>query len=89
MIPLDTDILITHGPAKGYLDLTLRGDVTGCPYLLEKITELKNLKLFVHGHIHEAYGRVDFPDGGVFLNASVLDIRYDMRNLPHEIEIIK
>lgn len=89
MIPLDTDILITHGPAKGYLDLTLHGDVTGCPYLLEKISEITNLKLFVHGHIHEAYGRVDFPDGGVFLNASVLNARYVMSNLPHEIEIIK
>jgi len=89
MIPLDTDILITHGPAKGYLDLTLHGDVTGCPYLLEKISELTNLKLFVHGHIHEAYGRVDFPDGGVFLNASVLNARYVMSNLPHEIEITK
>jgi predicted phosphodiesterase len=89
MIPLDTDILITHGPAKGYLDLTLHGDVTGCPYLLEKISELTNLKLFVHGHIHEAYGRVDFPDGGVFLNASVLNARYIMSNLPHEIEITK
>jgi predicted phosphodiesterase len=88
-IPLDTDILITHGPAKGYLDLTLHGDVTGCPYLLEKISELTNLKLFVHGHIHEAYGRVDFPDGGVFLNASVLNARYIMSNLPHEIEITK
>jgi predicted phosphodiesterase len=88
-IPLDTDILITHGPAKGYLDLTLHGDVTGCPYLLEKISELTNLKLFVHGHIHEAYGRVDFPDGGVFLNASVLNARYVMSNLPHEIEITK
>ena len=89
MIPLDTDILITHGPAKGYLDLTLHGDVTGCPYLLEKISEMTNLKLFVHGHIHEAYGRVDFPDGGVFLNASVLNARYVMSNLPHEIEITK
>lgn len=89
MIPLDTDILITHGPAKGYLDLTLHGDVTGCPYLLDKISELTNLKLFVHGHIHEAYGRVDFPDGGVFLNASVLNARYVMSNLPHEIEITK
>lgn len=89
MIPLDTDILITHGPAKGYLDLTLHGDVTGCPYLLEKISEITNLKLFVHGHIHEAYGRVDFPDGGVFLNASVLNARYVMSNLPHEIEIVK
>lgn len=89
MIPLDTDILITHGPAKGYLDLTLGGDVTGCPYLLDKISELTNLKLFVHGHIHEAYGRIDFPDGGVFLNASVLNARYIMSNLPHEIEITK
>jgi len=89
LIPLDTDILITHGAAKGYLDLTLKGDVTGCPYLLEKISELTNLKLFVHGHIHEAYGRVDFPDGGVFLNASVLNARYVMSNLPHEIEITK
>ena len=89
MIPLDTDILITHGPAKGYLDLTLNGDVTGCPYLLDKISELTNLKLFVHGHIHEAYGRVDFPDGGVFLNASVLNAKYVMSNLPHEIEITK
>lgn len=87
LIPLDTNILITHGPAKGYLDMTLHGDITGCPYLLDKISELKNLKLFVHGHIHEAYGRVDFPDGGVFLNASVLDARYVMKNIPHEIEL--
>lgn len=87
LIPLDTNILITHGPAKGYLDMTLNGDVTGCPYLLDKISELKNLKLFVHGHIHEAYGRVDFPDGGIFLNASVLDARYVMKNIPHEIEL--
>ena len=89
MIPLDVDILVTHGPAKGFLDLTLRGDVTGCPYLLEKIAELTNLKLFVHGHIHEAYGRIDFPDGGVFLNASVLNANYVMSNLPHVIEITK
>jgi len=87
MIPLDIDILITHGPAKGYLDLTMRGDVTGCPYLLIKISELKNLKLFVHGHIHEAYGKVEFPDGGTFINASVLNHRYEMQNKPILIEI--
>jgi predicted phosphodiesterase len=89
MIPLDTNILITHGPAKGYLDLTKRGTSTGCPYLLEKITEMTNLALFVHGHIHEAYGRVDFPDGGVFMNASVLNLDYVMSNLPLEIELTK
>jgi predicted phosphodiesterase len=87
MIPLDTDILICHGPAKGYLDLTTDGTSTGCPYLLDKISEMTNLKLFVHGHIHEAYGQIDFPDGGIFVNASLLDRRYNMVNLPIEIEI--
>lgn len=82
MIPLDTDILITHGPVKGYLDVTTRGDVTGCPYLLERIAELKNLKLHVCGHIHEAYGVVEFPDGQVFVNASVLDHNYAMSFRP-------
>lgn len=88
-IPLDTDILITHGPVKGFLDLTMRGDVTGCPYLLERISELKQLKLHVCGHIHEAYGRVVFPDGQVFLNASVLDHNYIMTNRPITLELGK
>ncbi len=89
MIPIDTDILITHGPVKGYLDLTMGGDVTGCPYLLETIGKMTNLKLHVCGHIHEAYGRVDFPDGGIFVNASVLNHRYEMQNRPIEVEINK
>jgi Icc-related predicted phosphoesterase len=87
LIPLDTDILITHGPVKGYLDVTMRGDVTGCPFLLERIAELKNLKLHVCGHIHEAYGRVVFPDGQVFLNASVLNHNYEMQNRPITLEL--
>jgi predicted phosphodiesterase len=89
MIPLDTDVLITHGPAKGYLDFTLRGVSTGCPYLLEKISKLTNLKLFVCGHIHEAYGQVDFPDGGVFVNASTLNFNYNVQNKPIVIEVNK
>jgi Icc-related predicted phosphoesterase len=76
MIPLDTDVLITHGPMKGFLDMTVRGVSTGCPYLLEKSAEMTNLKLFVCGHIHEAYGKFEFPDGGVFVNASTLNFNY-------------
>lgn len=82
LIPTDTDILITHGPIKGYLDLTMGGDVTGCPFLLEHLPKLTQLKLHVCGHIHEAYGRVEFPDGAVFVNASVLNHRYEMQNRP-------
>lgn len=87
LIPLDTEILITHGPVHGYLDLTLGGDVTGCPYLLEKIKELKSLKLHMCGHIHEAYGTIHFADGVKFINASVLDANYVMKNKPIIIEL--
>ena len=89
MIPLDTDVLITHGPMKGILDMTLRGVSTGCPYLLEKSAEMTNLKLFVCGHIHEAYGKFEFPDGGVFVNASTLNFNYQVQNKPIVVEINK
>ena len=89
MIPLDTDVLITHGPMKGILDMTTRGVSTGCPYLLEKSAEMTNLKLFVCGHIHEAYGKFEFPDGGVFVNASTLNFNYQVQNKPIVIEIKK
>lgn len=87
LIPNDTCVLLTHGPVKGYLDMTQQGESVGCPYLLEKISQMSNLKLLVSGHIHEAYGRIDFPDGGIFLNASVLNLRYEMVNLPIQVEI--
>jgi len=87
MIPNDTHVLLTHGPVKGYLDMTQRGESVGCPYLLEKISQMTNLKLHVAGHIHEAYGRMDFPDGGIFVNASVLNLRYEMAHHPIQVEI--
>ena len=87
MIPNDTHVLLTHGPVRGYLDMTQRGEPVGCPYLLEKISHMSNLKLHVCGHIHEAYGRMDLPDGGIFVNASVLNLRYEMANDPIKVEI--
>ena len=46
-IPLDTDVLITHGPPAGILDLvvTRQGEAqVGCNDLLRRIHELKKLK---------------------------------------------
>lgn len=87
MIPLDTHILLTHGPIYGYLDRTIEGELTGCPYLLDKLKELTNLKLFQCGHIHEAYGSFQFADGPLLINASVLNRSYNMANVPFELEI--
>jgi len=89
LIPLDTDILITHGPLKGYLDMTIQGDVTGCPYLLDYVQKMPNLKLHVCGHIHEAHGKFQFADGATLINASVLNHNYHMKNKPFIIDINK
>ncbi len=82
LIPLDTNILITHGPIFGYLDLTAGGVSAGCDFLRAKLPELTDLKIHVSGHIHEGYGKYEFSDSQIFLNASVLNIRYEMQNRP-------
>ncbi len=77
-IPTDTDILITHGPAFGYLDAVIgRGhDNLGCKDLVNKITEIKP-KIHVCGHIHSGYGHKMSLDGNThFFNAAVLNEQY-------------
>jgi Icc-related predicted phosphoesterase len=54
-IPDDVELLVTHTPAAGTLDLGPRGPA-GCPALTRRIAELGHLRLHVHGHIHEAHG---------------------------------
>lgn len=62
-IPEDVDIVMTHGPAKGILDLCANGNV-GCVNLLSAI---KRVKPMVHcfGHVHEGSG-VEVVDWKVF-----------------------
>jgi predicted phosphodiesterase len=89
LIPLDTDILMCHGGPKnaGSLNITARErEDVGCPYLCEKISELKQLKLFVQGHIHEGRGNYSSADGKLFINASVLNLSYQMANKPYVVD---
>jgi len=85
LIPKNTDILITHGPAYGILDRTIGNELVGCEDLLERVKEIKP-KLFVFGHIHEAYG-MKHAHGIDFVNASVLDVRYRQGKAPVEYTI--
>jgi len=80
LIPNDTDVLITHGPAHGMLDWLPNGTQAGCQDLFYKIMEIKP-KIHVCGHIHCAYGQKYF-NGVEFLNASVLDEQYQHHNKP-------
>ena len=55
-IPEDVNILVTHGPPKGILDMTMSGENVGCEDLLYRLPYLEQLKLVVFGHIHEHAG---------------------------------
>ncbi len=80
-IPNNTDILITHGPAYGYLDKVLgRSENFGCELLTDRIKDVKP-KIHVCGHIHSGYGYA--YDGSThYVNASVLDEGYNYINKP-------
>jgi Icc-related predicted phosphoesterase len=81
IIPLNTDILITHGPPFGKLDyVKYPNQNVGCEELMKRVEEIKP-KIHVFGHIHEGYGYV-FDGNTHFINAAVLNGRYEYRNKP-------
>lgn len=92
LIPLDTDILITHGPPHGILDEVPRKffvENTGCEELrkrVETLAEFGKLKLHLFGHIHCGYGQTE-QFGVKFINASTCDEEYKPIQPPIVIDI--
>jgi len=88
MIPDNTNILITHGPAFGTLDKSYPplSPSLGCPRLVKHLKRLTNLKLHVFGHIHGGHGITKDSDYYA-VNASVLNEQYKMVNQPIVVEI--
>lgn len=80
LIPDDTDVLITHGPPMGILDENSYFQCVGCKDLLVKVNQVKP-KYHFFGHIHEGYGQ-DTKDETIYLNASVLNDRYQLTHEP-------
>lgn len=85
-IPKDTDILLTHTPPKGILDLTKNRDnnleMCGCSSLGNKIKELPKLRLNCFGHIHNVQGITNtglrVVDKVIYSNAAaVTDLEFD------------
>jgi len=81
-IPNDTDVLITHGPAQGILDVVERQggekEHTGCPSLLRRIEDVKP-QYHLFGHIHEGYGAVH-KNGVSYFNISTMNKGYRIQN---------
>jgi predicted phosphodiesterase len=87
LIPNDTDILVVHGPPRGYGDGVPEKDgvrLCGCPYLLERIKEIQP-RLVVFGHIHE--GRGEWQLGRSRLaNVTIVDAQYRAAYDPYVLE---
>jgi Icc-related predicted phosphoesterase len=56
-IPSGTDVLTTHGPPRGVLDLTIDGVNAGCPELRETVESRVRPRVHVFGHIHDGGGQ--------------------------------
>jgi Icc-related predicted phosphoesterase len=84
-IPDDSDIVITHGPPRGILDLCSDGAREGCDDLRDRIAQIQP-KLHLFGHIHEGYG-LEIHDETTHINASICDLGYRPINAPVVFEI--
>jgi Icc-related predicted phosphoesterase len=90
-IPTGTNILITHGPPQCILDRlhsidgTPKGAWAGCPYLRQKIREVKP-DLHIFGHIHYHGGNREHQEGTSFYNVAICDEMYAPTNPVTEIE---
>ena len=86
MIPLDTDILITHGPAYGRGDFVPGGGYVGCENLLDVILNKVYPRVHIVGHIHCGYGE-SFAGNTHFINAATLNEQYIVTNPPIKFEL--
>jgi Icc-related predicted phosphoesterase len=86
LIPVNTDVLVTHGPPKNILDMTIRGHSRiGCEELEQAVYRVKP-KIHTFGHNHGGYGYKNF-NGTEFFNASVVNEAYEVVNKPWIVEI--
>lgn len=85
LIPQGIDVLITHTPPHGVLDVTRGGESVGCEDLREAVRRVRP-RLHVFGHIHEAHGARDL-DGTRFVNASSCNHKYAPTYEPVVVEL--
>jgi len=81
------DIVVTHTPPFGHLDISTRDDRCGCVPLLDRIREIKP-KIHCFGHIHEGYGIKQSQDI-IYVNASTCNSYYQPVNKPIVLDLSK
>ncbi|MCK7548903.1 metallophosphatase domain-containing protein [Marinobacter koreensis] len=82
-IPENLDVLITHGPPAGILDIVpdAKGELSvGCEELATAV-ENRQPRLHIFGHIHESYGQKR-QGNSLFVNASTCTGSFKPLNPP-------
>lgn len=87
-VPERLDLLVTHTPPHGVLDLVARGPHVGCEELRAALPRIRP-RAHVFGHIHEAHGTAELGElpGTRFVNASICDLAYRPANEPIVFEL--
>lgn len=81
-IPEDVDILMTHTPPSGVLDLLYDGKSHVGDTALKTVLDKRNFLINCFGHIHEDYGALCDEKGRIFVNSSALDENYRVKHKP-------
>lgn len=76
-IPADTDVVVSHGPPRGFGDRVVSGRIVGSEALLERLREIEP-RLCVFGHIHEGHGRWELGET-TLANVAHVDELYAVR----------
>ena len=85
-IPLDTDIVVTHGPPYGIGDYAIEySGPSGDKELLEAVKRVRP-KLHVYGHAHQGYGV--YPTKNImFINAAMFKLDGTLSKRPIVVEL--
>lgn len=93
-IPDNTNVLITHGPSYGILDLVEdlpfnrgRDLHQGCQDLKNRIAYLRELELHLCGHLHTDGGKSVKVNGVTYVNAAICTESYQPTNPPVVIDL--
>ena len=93
-IPDDVNVLITHGPPYGILDLVEDNTYNkgkdlhqGCEELTKRISYLRELELHLFGHLHTDGGKSIKIKGVTYANAAICTEQYKPTNPPIIVEL--
>lgn len=84
-IPDDVDVLITHTPPAGILDISSTDLMLGCACLAERLVQL-GPKLHCFGHVHASAGTCQVGTT-TFVNASSVGSDFRIKNEPFVIDL--